>query len=73
MSMTIRESDVDVDEIRSKLTPKRLDEALEHLDSVMLALWPLRRGYQEGCSPEVLRALFLVQCALEDAANSMQT
>lgn len=67
MATMIRETDIDVQELRDKLSPQHIDEALEHANGLMQALWPLKTGYPEGSSPEILRAVFLVQQALEDA------
>jgi hypothetical protein len=67
MANEVRENDVDVDEIRQKLTPQRVDAALGHINDAVLELWPLKEGYAEGTSPEILRALFIVQEALEES------
>lgn len=67
MGQTIRESDVDVDEIRRKLTPQHVDYALSYVEALERVLAPLREGYPDGTSPEVLRALFVMKHALEDA------
>jgi len=69
MSTTIREDDIDVNEIHEKLTPQAVDEALGALNVAMLAMFPLKAGYPEGTSPAVLRALFIVQQALEEALD----
>lgn len=67
MSKTIRESRVDVDEIRATLTPQNVEDALEAVRDAQRALLPLKRGYSEGASPEILRALDIVEEALEEA------
>lgn len=67
MSLQVREADVDVAEIRAKLKPQDVEEAAGHVKATMALLNPLRAGHIAGTSPEILRALLLIQQALDDA------
>jgi hypothetical protein len=67
--MVVREDKIDVDEIRAKLTPTTVDDVVGHLEAARLALEPLRANYVEGTSPEILRALSIVQRSLESALD----
>jgi hypothetical protein len=64
----IREADIDVDEIRA-LPKEELWKAMAGINIAILALFPLRNSpvYPEGCSPEVIRALYVAEDALREA------
>jgi hypothetical protein len=64
----IREANIDVDEIRA-LPKEELRKAMAGINVAILALFPLHDSpvYPAGCSPEVIRALYVAEDALREA------
>ena len=64
----IREADIDIDEIRA-LPKEELHKAVEGIHTAIMVLFPLQHSpvYSEGCSPEVIRALYVAEDALREA------
>jgi len=69
MSRTIREDDMDVAELRSKVLPSNMDEARGLVENALHELRELEEGYEEGTSPEITRALELVIDVLDEALD----
>jgi hypothetical protein len=66
MSMTVRENDVDLDAL-PKVPKFARQRALAHLTIAQRMLAPLRKGFPEGTSPTILRAIQIAIDALEDS------
>lgn len=71
MANRVSENDVDVAEIREKLTPIQAEDALSYLNEAAAIMQPLRKGYPKGHSPEILRALQMVIDAMAEALNEL--
>jgi hypothetical protein len=68
--MIIRDGDVDIEKMRERLTPQKLDDARGAVDDVIVRLLPLTHLRAKGePAHEVMRALSLVRNAIEDALD----
>jgi len=67
--MVAREDDVDIEVMRERLTPQRIDDALGHLAELEQVLAPLQPRTEDEFLHDVLRALKIVRDALEDALD----
>jgi hypothetical protein len=68
MSLIVRESQIDFDQLEERVTPAYAQGALAHVRAAEEYLSGLRRTGDPG-THELLRALILVRNALEDALN----
>lgn len=70
MSLIVRESDVDLDVMRARVTPQHMDDALECVQNALRALQGLEtyKGEGEG-THETIRALYVVRDAIKDALD----
>ena len=71
MSRTIRESDVDVDAIRARVSPQEAGDALGYVQEALASLRKLETLRAEGeWTHEAIRALHMVRDTLAEALDN---